>query len=56
MADRHEEGSKGGDRSVALWALVSVLLTIWLVYTGLQGRHVAPSASANTEAPATNAP
>ena len=49
-----EEGSRGGTRSVAIWAIVSALLVVWGLYTGFQGRkhveHAAPPS--NTEAPA----
>ena len=38
MVDTREEGSRGGDRSVLVWALVSVLLMGWVVVTGFSGR------------------
>jgi hypothetical protein len=58
MVDTREEGSRGGDRSVLVWALVSVLLMGWVVVTGFSGRkHVVHAATpSNTEAPATTAP
>jgi len=52
-----EEGSKGGARSVMLWAIVSACLfgLLALVGTGaLTGKKAAPNTpQANTEAPAT---
>ena len=49
-----EEASRGGARSIAVWAIVSAVLVIWGLYTGFQGRkhveHAAPPS--NTEAPA----
>ena len=58
MVDTREEGSRGGDRSVFVWALVSVLLMGWVVVTGFSGRnHVEHAATpTNTEAPAPTAP
>lgn len=54
MAVTHDEGSRGGARSVLLWAVVAALLTVWVVVTGYSGRkhveHAAPQT--NTEAPA----
>ncbi len=54
MAVAHDEGSRGGDRSIIVWAVVSALLMGWVVVTGFSGRkhveHAAPQT--NTEAPA----
>ncbi len=51
-----EEGSKGGDRSILAWAIVSVLLTGWVVVTGFQGRKpvAVTTPQPTTEAPATS--
>jgi hypothetical protein len=50
-----EEASRGGARSIALWAVVSAVLVVWGLYTGFQGRHVAPNPpQSNTESPATS--
>jgi hypothetical protein len=59
MADRpitHEEGSKGGDRSILVWAIVSALMMGWIVVTGLQGRKpvAVTTPQPTTEAPATS--
>ena len=49
-----EEGSRGGTRSVAIWAIVSAVLVVWGLYTGFQGRHATPNTpQSNTESPAT---
>jgi hypothetical protein len=52
-----EEGSKGGQRSVTLWAIVAAALTVLLILVGtgrITGTKVAsPSAPPNTESPAT---
>jgi len=50
-----EEGSRGGARSVAIWAIVSALLIVWGLYTGFKGRQVATTTPpSNTESPATS--
>ena len=52
-----EEGSKGGQRSVTLWAIVAAALMVLLILVGtghITGTKVAsPSAPPNTESPAT---
>jgi len=52
-----EEGSRGGQRSVTLWAIVAAALTVLLILVGtghITGTKVAsPSAPSNTESPAT---
>ena len=54
MAATHDEGSKGGSRSVLIWAVVSAILMVWVVVTMYSGRkHVAPATGQpQTEAPA----
>jgi len=53
----HEEGSRGGQRSVTLWAIVAAALTVLLILVGtghITGTKVAsPSAPSNTESPET---
>jgi hypothetical protein len=52
----HDEGSKGGTRSVTLWAVVAAALTLLLILVGtgqITGTKVAaPSPPLNTESPA----
>ena len=56
MAMHDHEGSKGGDRSILAWTIVSVLLMGWVVVTGFQGRNpvAVTTPQPTTEAPATS--
>ena len=55
MAHTEDEGSKGGRRSVTLFAVVAAALTVLLFLIGtrhITGTKVAAPPQANTEAPA----
>ena len=58
MADRPitdiDEGSRGGTRSVALFAVVAAVVLVFLVVVGSRGGHVVPNTPAPT-APAGSA-
>lgn len=52
-----EEGSRGGTRSIMLWAVVSACLFVWMFFvgTGHIGKSVTSNTpQANTESPATS--
>ena len=47
-----EEGSKGGRRSVTLFAIVAAVLTVLLILDITGTKIASPSAPPNTESPA----
>lgn len=56
MAITNEAGSGGGGTSIAIWAIVSVVLMGWVAVTLYSGRHHVASSTTQSDAQSPAAP